>query len=78
MEKIKVVLITGTLLGLIALAGCSPGWSAFGYEVDSDSTYVYLEVLDSDSVSHFYADMVEMNKSIWCHTHNRYEIVRKK
>lgn len=77
MRKSKVVLITSTLLGILSLAGCSPGWSIFGWDT-IETQYEYLEVMDSDSTLHFYAESFKLNKDIWCHTHNQYEIVRKK
>ena len=75
----KFVLITSTLLGLMALAGCSPGWTVGDFEpYVSDSTYANIEILDSDSVLHFYNKDLSFNEDMWCYVHSQYEVIRKK
>jgi hypothetical protein len=80
METLKllvrvIILVFTTLM----LSSCSNGWSVAGLDMDSeDSMYTFVEVLDQDSTSHFYSDHVRFDKDMWCFTHSRWEIVRKK
>jgi len=60
-------------------SSCSNGWSVLGFEPNlNDSMYTFVEVMDQDSTLHFYSDNVRFDRDMWCFTHSRWEIVRKK
>ena len=67
------------VLGLIIfmLGSCSNGWSVGNLSEDS-TMYSYIEIIDKDSTTHFYADKIHINSDNWCFTHSRWEVVRKK
>jgi hypothetical protein len=79
METLKllvqvIMLLSSTLM----LSSCTSGWSVGSFELSSeDSMYTFLEVMDQDSTSHFYADRVRINSDNWCFTHNQWESVRE-
>jgi len=56
------------------LGSCSSGWSVGGF---NDSTYTFVEILDKDSISHFYSDNLKINSDNWCLTHNQWELVKE-
>ena len=63
---------------LFLVSGCSNGWSVGSFELSpEDSMYTFLEVMDQDSTSHFYADKVRINSDNWCFTHNQWESVKE-
>jgi len=76
-KKSKLVLITNTLLGLMVLAGCSPGWSIGEFELSNNDSS-YIEIVDSDSILHFYDKYITLDVDVWCYVHAQYEIIRKK
>lgn len=65
------------LLNLINVS-CSGGWSVGGYELtptDTTNNTVFMEIMDTDSVIHYYYDGIyETN---WCWLHQQYEDVKK-
>ena len=73
---VQVIILAFTTL---MLSSCSNGWSVGNLDINAeDSMYTFVEVLDQDSISHFYSDHVRFNKDMWCFTHNQWEVVRKK
>ena len=76
----KIVMQVMVLSLIISMLGsCSNGWSVGGYDPSpEDSMYSYIEVVDTDLNSHFYADKININSDNWCFTHSRWEVVRKK
>lgn len=71
------MLITSILLGLIALAGCSPSWSIIKYSyIENPSNFV--KITSVDSVKHYYKDIVRFNSDMWCVKHNQWEMIKKK
>ena len=50
------------VLGLIIfmLGSCSNGWSVGNLSEDS-TMYSYIEIVDKDSTTHFYADKINFN-----------------
>ena len=56
----------------VTLTGCTNGWS-----VGDAETYAYVEILDQDSTSHFYADKININSDNWCFIHSRFETIRE-
>ncbi len=66
------------LLGA-SLQGCSNGWFVGGYELAAtDTMYNFVEILDQDSSSHFYANKINVNQDNWCFTHNQWELITSK
>tara|TARA_R110002049_G_scaffold197876_1_gene367940 strand:- start:212 stop:367 length:156 start_codon:yes stop_codon:yes gene_type:complete len=50
-----------------------------GIDADMENPmYTFVEVVDQDSTSHFYSDNIRLNRDMWCFTHNRWEIVKRK
>ena len=67
-----------SLFSILMLSSCTSGWSVGSFELSpEDSMYTFLEVMDQDSTSHFYADRVRINSDNWCFTHNQWESVRE-
>lgn len=60
------------ILLMVSLTGCTNGWSVGDME-----TYAYVEILDQDSTSHFYADKININSDNWCFIHSRFETIRE-
>jgi|TARA_R110000823_G_C15613453_1_gene466765 hypothetical protein len=86
MSKIEVKLFGGYLLFLLAvlmlamLTSCSSGWSVAGYELtpqDTSENTVFIEIVSSDSVSHWYSDKIYHGDN-WCYKHGIWEDVRIK
>jgi len=68
------------LLSIIMLKSCSPGWSVAGYELspsDTTSNTVFVEIISSDSISHWYSDRINHGDN-WCYRHGEWELVRIK
>jgi len=60
------------------LGSCSNGWSVGDFEPSPrDTMYAFVEILDQDSTSHFYADKIRVNSDNWCFTHNQWESVKE-
>ena len=67
-----------SLFSILMLSSCTSGWSVGSFELSpEDSMYTFLEVMDQDSTSHFYADKVRINSDNWCFTHNQWESVKE-
>ena len=65
----------GFLFCIIMLGGCSQGWSVGGVQLtpqDTVSNTVFIEVMGTDSVVHYYHGRVYV-QSNWCWKHNEYE-----
>ena len=58
------------------ISSCSNGWSVGSFHEDSNM-YSYVEIIDEDSTSHFYADQINVDFDNWCFTHSQWEMVRK-
>jgi len=62
----------------LMFSSCNSSWSIGSFELSpQDSMYTFLEVMDQDSTSHFYADKVRINSDNWCFTHNQWESVKE-
>ena len=78
MEILKLIQVIVSLFSILMLSSCTSGWSVGSFELSpEDSMYTFLEVMDQDSTSHFYADKVRINSDNWCFTHNQWESVRE-
>tara|TARA_Y100000401_G_C8213777_1_gene169807 strand:- start:277 stop:498 length:222 start_codon:yes stop_codon:yes gene_type:complete len=71
---------TLTLLMIFLLCtNCSQGWSISGIELtpsDTTTNTVFLEIVDVDSVEHWYhGNISDYN---WCYKHEQYEEVMVK
>ena len=79
MEILKLLVqVIISLFSILMLSSCTSGWSVGSFELSpEDSMYTFLEVMDQDSTSHFYADKVRINSDNWCFTHNQWESVRE-
>jgi len=75
MKIVMQVIILSLIISM--LGSCSNGWSVGNLSEDS-TMYSYIEIIDEDSTSHFYADKVRINSDNWCFTHSRWETIRKK
>ena len=66
------------LLLSLANVSCSSGWSVGGYELtpaDTTNSTVFIEIMDTDSVIHYYYNGIyETN---WCWMHQQFEDVKK-
>ena len=66
------------LLLNLANVSCSSGWSVGGYELtpaDTTKNTVFIEIMDTDSVVHYYYNgLYETN---WCWMHQQFEDVKK-
>ena len=66
-----------TILLLTSFLGCSQGWSVGGVVItpqDTVSNTVFIEIMDADSVVHYYHGTV-YTKSNWCWRHHQFEDV---
>jgi len=79
MEILKLLVrVTIFLFSMFLLSSCSNGWSVGDFEPSPrDTMYAFVEILDQDSTSHFYADNVRIDSDNWCFTHNQWEAVRE-
>ena len=78
MEILKLIQVIISLFSILMLSSCTSGWSVGSFELSpEDSIYTFLEVMDQDSTSHFYADKVRINSDNWCFTHNQWESVKE-
>jgi len=66
----------GLLLIMCIMSSCSNGWSVGNFYEDS-TMYSYIEIMDQDSTSHFYANKVRFDADNWCFTHNQWEAVKE-
>ena len=58
---------------------CSSGWSVGGWEftpADTTKPSVFIEIMDTDSVIHYYHDNL-YETSNWCWIHHRFEDIKK-
>lgn len=69
--------MTRTLLLLnLANISCSAGWSVGGWELtpaDTTKPSVFIEIMDTDSIVHYYHNGVYDTN--WCWRHQQYEDV---
>ena len=68
-----------SLLNILILSGCSQGWSVANLELtpqDTVTNTVFIEVMGTDSVLHYYHGKV-YETSNWCWVHHQYEDVAK-
>tara|TARA_R100000700_G_C3167735_1_gene142637 strand:+ start:489 stop:740 length:252 start_codon:yes stop_codon:yes gene_type:complete len=75
------LLVRATILafGIFIMANCSQGWSIAGVQLtpaDTTINTVFLEVLDTDSVMHYYHQRMYSTQN-WCYIHGRFEDVVK-
>ena len=66
-----------TIMLLTSFLGCSQGWSVGGVVItpqDTVSNTVFIEIMDADSVVHYYHGTV-YTKSNWCWRHHQFEDV---
>jgi len=79
MEILKLLVqVIISLFSIFMSSSCTSGWSVGSFELSpEDSMYTFLEVMDQDSTSHFYADRVRINSDNWCFTHNQWESVKE-
>ena len=70
---VRVIII----LLLTSLLGCSQGWSVGGVVLTPQDTVqntVFIEIMDADSVVHYYHGRV-YTQSNWCWLHHQFEDV---
>lgn len=73
-----LVQVIVSLFGICMLSSCNNGWSVGNYDPSpEDSMYAFVEIMDQDSTSHFYADRVKINSDNWCFTHSQWESVKE-
>jgi hypothetical protein len=65
------LLVAIVLFGLLSLTSCSSGFGI--YEFESDSTYI--EITSSDSITHFYKEVLRFDRDMWCFKHAQWEVV---
>ena len=68
-----------SLLNILILSGCSQGWSVANLELtpqDTVTNTVFIEVMGTDSVLHYYHGRV-YETSNWCWVHHQYEMSGK-
>tara|TARA_R110002020_G_scaffold332905_1_gene548343 strand:+ start:296 stop:490 length:195 start_codon:yes stop_codon:yes gene_type:complete len=64
---------------MIMAGGCSQGWSVSGIQItpqDTVSNTVFIEIMGTDSVLHYYHGNV-YDQSNWCWVHHQFEDVVK-
>jgi hypothetical protein len=73
-----LVPVMASLFSMFMLSSCNNGWSVGDFEPSPrDTMYAFVEILDQDSTSHFYADNVRLNSDNWCFIHNQWESVKE-
>ena len=81
METLKLLArVTIFLFLTLIVSSCSSGWSVANYELtpqDTTTNTVFIEIISSDSVSHWYSDRINHGDN-WCYRHSEWEIVRIK
>ena len=72
----KLVHLMIFLLFTLSSLNCSGGWSVAGWQISpSDSNTVFIEIMDTDSVLHYYYNGIyETN---WCWLHEQFEDVKR-
>lgn len=71
----KKLLLTTSLINM----SCSSGWSVGGWEMtpaDTTQPSVFIEIMDTDSVIHYYHDNL-YETSNWCWIHHQFEDLKK-
>ena len=77
MEFLKLLVRVMIFLLFITITGCGAGWSVGGYQItpqDTVSNTVFIEVMGTDSVMHYYHGRVYA-QSNWCWIHHQFEDV---
>lgn len=77
MEILKLLIRVMIFLLFITMTGCARGWSVAGYQItpqDTVSNTVFIEIMGTDSVVHYYHGKV-YTKSNWCWKHHQFEDV---
>jgi len=76
MEVLKLLVrVMGILLYINIMTGCSQGWRAGGIQLtpqDTVTNTVFIEVMGTDSVLHYYHGNV-YHQSNWCWKHHELE-----
>ena len=71
-----IMILIVILVIVVSFTGCNSGWSVAGHDItpkDTSNT-VFIEILDQDSVMHWYAKIY--NGENWCYNHSQYEMVK--
>ena len=77
MEILKLLIRVMIFLLFITMIGCGRGWSVGGYQItpqDTVSNTVFIEIMGTDSVVHYYHGKV-YTSSNWCWLHHQFEDV---
>jgi len=77
MEILKLLIRVMIFLLFITMTGCGRGWSVAGYQItpqDTVSNTVFIEIMGTDSVVHYYHGKV-YTESNWCWKHHQFEDV---
>jgi len=81
MEILKLLVrVMISLLSMLIVIGCSPGWRVAGYELNPSEEIVntvFIEIVAQDSTMHWYANNLFHGEN-YCLLHNRWETVRVK
>ena len=72
----KTISLWISLVFFVALS-CNSGWSIVGYDYIEDPSS-FIEITSSDSVKHYYKDVLRFDSDMWCFRHNEWETIRKK
>ena len=73
----KLVHLMIFLLLTLSSLNCSGGWSVAGWQISpSDSNTVFIEIMGTDSVVHYYYDRLYPTQN-WCWLHNQFEDVKR-
>jgi hypothetical protein len=75
MEILKLLIRVMIFLLFITITGCGTGWSVGGYQItpqDTVSNTVFIEIMGTDSVVHYYHGTVYTNSN-WCWRHHQFE-----
>ena len=81
MEILKLLVrVMISLLSMLTVIGCSPGWRVAGYELNPKkemTNTVFIEIVAHDSTMHWYADKIYHGDN-YCILHNKWEEVKVK
>ena len=75
MEILRLLVRVMIFLLFITITGCGTGWSVAGYQItpqDTVSNTVFIEIMGTDSVVHYYHGTVYTNSN-WCWRHHQFE-----
>ena len=70
-KKSLLFLMSLLVLAPIGTSSCSSGFGI--YEFESDSTYI--EITSSDSITHFYKEVLRFDRDMWCFKHAQWEVI---